>query len=556
MSLFRNVIILVFMLGLLVPGSAFSLDAPAFGYEMFERHGAVMLLIDPDSGRIVDANQAAVDYYGYPRDQLRRLAIQQINTLSDAETRQERALAARENRNYFIFRHRLANGEIRPVEVYSWPITVNQRTVLFSIIHDVSQRETLQEALVQSEVRLRFAEKVAGVGHWTLDLDTGIYTFSRGARELLGLEGETHEVKSILGQILPEYRELMERSRHRLIEQGEEYSVEIRFQRPGDGRILDLHSQGIYDAEEHRVFGVIHDITNYSETMRTLKGQTLKFVTAMSVAVVVLLAVIFLLIQAMRTRKNAQQALLDREALLKRNDQLLRAKNAELERFTYAVSHDLKSPLVTIQTFLEFLREDMKTADATRTAKDIGYIDSAVQRMTLLLDELREFSRVGRMMNEAVAVSFTDLTEEALALVAGPIAERGVSVQVEDVDLRLVGDRPRLVAVWQNLVENAVKYRGDQKQPRIEVGAELSGDTPVFFVRDNGMGIAPENHDKIFELFKRVETSGDGTGFGLALVKRIVELHGGRIWVESEGEGQGACFSFTLPKAVSEKSSA
>ena len=112
------------------------------------------------------------------------------------------------------------------------------------------------------------------------------------------------------------------------------------------------------------------------------------------------------------------------------------------------------------------------------------------------------------------------------------------------------GDWPRLVEIWQKLVENACKFMGDQKEPRIGIGVETRGAETVFFVRDNGIGIDPRYHAKVFGLFEKLDPKTEGTGLGLALVTRIVKLYQGRIWVESPGPGQGACFCFTLPGAV------
>ncbi|RMF64136.1 MAG: histidine kinase, partial [Bacteroidetes bacterium] len=126
---------------------------------------------------------------------------------------------------------------------------------------------------------------------------------------------------------------------------------------------------------------------------------------------------------------------------------------------------------------------------------------------------------------------------------------RGVEVEVQP-DLPAVdGDRMRLLEVWQNLISNAAKYMGEQPSPRIEIGCKPLGDEVCFYVRDNGVGIPPAYHEKVFELFERLGTDTEGTGVGLALVKRIVEFHGGRIWVESEGMGRGSTFYFTLPKS-------
>ncbi|MGB0129789.1 MAG: PAS domain S-box protein, partial [Rhodocyclaceae bacterium] len=210
-------------------------------------------------------------------------------------------------------------------------------------------------------------------------------------------------------------------------------------------------------------------------------------------------------------------------------------REEELARFTYAVSHDLKSPLVTIRTFLGFLEQDMAARDEGRIAKDMGYMRTAADRMSQLLDELLALSRVGRLAKPAEDVLFQELVGQALDLVAGRIAGRQVDVQVTPLPIVLHGDRSRLVEVFQNLVDNAVKFLGDQPAPRVEIGAEERGGEIVLYVRDNGIGIDPRHKERLFGLFEKLDPSADGTGIGLALVKRIVEVHGGRIWVESAG---------------------
>jgi signal transduction histidine kinase len=176
-------------------------------------------------------------------------------------------------------------------------------------------------------------------------------------------------------------------------------------------------------------------------------------------------------------------------------------------------------------------------------------VRAATQRMDRLLRELLELSRVGRTAGEPVSVPFADLVREAIALVDGRLQERGVRVVLAEPLPAVRGDRPRLVELVQNLLDNAAKFMGDQEHPRIEVGARAEGPQTAFFVRDNGRGIEPRYHDKVFGLFDRLDPADDGTGVGLALVKRIVEVHGGRVWVESDGPGRGSTFCFTLPLA-------
>ena len=168
--------------------------------------------------------------------------------------------------------------------------------------------------------------------------------------------------------------------------------------------------------------------------------------------------------------------------------------------------------------------------------------------MVELLNELLRFARVGYNRNEMEQVPLQELVQAALSLVAGQIAESGVQVHVTQEPVWLTGDRLRLVEVFQNLIDNAVKFLGDQPNPRIEIGIDGAAGELVIFVQDNGKGIAPRHISKLFGLFEKLDPHTSGTGMGLALVRRIVEVHGGKILAESEGLGHGATFRFTLAK--------
>ena len=230
-------------------------------------------------------------------------------------------------------------------------------------------------------------------------------------------------------------------------------------------------------------------------------------------------------------------------------------RDEEVERFTFMISHDLRGPLVTVRTFLGYLEQDLAKGLAEGAAKDMVFIREAADKMGRLLEDLLEVSRIGRVVNPPTQVTFQELAQGAVSALAGAIATRGVTVEVLDAPLTLVGDRPRLEEVWQNLLENAVKYLGDQAAPQVWLGFEPMAPETVFLVRDNGIGVDPRFHDKIFGLFDQLDPASEGTGLGLALVKRIVELHGGRIWVESEGQGRGATFRFTLPQTLKQEPS-
>jgi len=248
------------------------------------------------------------------------------------------------------------------------------------------------------------------------------------------------------------------------------------------------------------------------------------------------------LIEDITERKRAET---EREALIAE----LETKNAELERFTYTVSHDLKSPLITIQGFLGFVEQAALAGNIEQLKADIARISGATEKMHHLLSELLELSRIGRLTNPSEEVSWGDLAREAVNMTAGRLADRSVVVDLAP-DLPVVyGDRTRLREALENLVDNAVKFMGGQPHPRVEIGARRDGKETVLYVRDNGIGIESRYHQRVFGLFDKLDSKVEGDGVGLSVAKRIVEAHGGRIWVESEGAGHGSTFCFVLPLA-------
>ncbi len=222
-------------------------------------------------------------------------------------------------------------------------------------------------------------------------------------------------------------------------------------------------------------------------------------------------------------------------------------RNAELERFTYTVSHDLRSPLVTVLGFLGLLERDIEAGRTESALADIARIRSAATKMERQLRELLELSRVGRVTTTHEDVPLRELAEETRQALAGRLAAAGAELQLADDLPVLYGDRARLLEVVQNLVDNAAKFKRPGERPRILIGVRPGATGPVCFVRDDGIGIDPKHQQLVFGLFERLDPRVEGTGIGLALVKRIVEVHGGQVWVESEGADRGATFCFTIP---------
>jgi len=224
----------------------------------------------------------------------------------------------------------------------------------------------------------------------------------------------------------------------------------------------------------------------------------------------------------------------------------LEMQNAELERYTYTVSHDLKTPLVTIKGFVALLGKDIAANDAVRIARDFEKINNAADTMERLLSDLLELSRIGRVMGDPESCNLNEIAAQAIDMVRSESHARGVKITT-DILPQVMGDATRLLEVFQNLLENAIKFMGEQPEPDVNIGTVDRDGEVCCYVRDNGIGIDGNYHQHIFGLFERLNATVDGTGVGLALVKRIIEVHGGKIWVESDGLNQGCSFYFTLP---------
>jgi len=223
------------------------------------------------------------------------------------------------------------------------------------------------------------------------------------------------------------------------------------------------------------------------------------------------------------------------------------AKFSELESLSYSIAHDLRSPLISIQGFLSYLREDIQNQEIKRVQEDARLIESAVSKMDQLVKGTLEYFRTGYLVKPDEKVPFSEIVEEALKLLAIQLSSIGATVSLAETFPTVYADRMRMVQVVSNLIQNSINYRDKTMPLKIEIGHWLSGDEDVFFVRDNGTGIAASETEKVFALFYRGTADGEGSGAGLAIVKRIIEAHGGRIWAEGQSE-KGTTMCFTLPQ--------
>ncbi len=220
----------------------------------------------------------------------------------------------------------------------------------------------------------------------------------------------------------------------------------------------------------------------------------------------------------------------------------LRRKNAEMEQFTYTVSHDLKSPIVTIRGYTEYLKRDLSQERQDRVDGFVESILQATEKMRHTIDDLLELSRIGRMSHEMADCSLADVAETVVREMRPQIERIGAEVDIQPGLPSIQGDRFRLEQVFQNLLANAIKYaRREDVALRVQIRWETRENMVRVRVADNGPGIDPAYREKVFGLFERLEPDMEGTGVGLSIVRRIADLHHGRAWIE-ETPGGGATF--------------
>lgn len=593
--------------------------------QLFVANKAVELLIDPSDGQIVDGNKAALDYYGYSLETLKQMHISDINMLTREQVAAEMHCAKEESRNHFFFRHKLSSGEIRDVEVHSGPILVDGRELLYSIIHDVTERKR-----VETELRkLSVAIEQSPVSVIITDAEGDIEYVNEKFRQVTGYD--TGEVLGQNPRLLKsgltsddEYRRLWE-----TITGGQEWHGEF-LNRCKDGRTI-WHASSISpitDAEGHitHFVGVQEDINQQKD----LEAKLIQVIAEQDAIFDNVSAGIAFLQERHFIRINRRMEALfgyreedlighttetlfpdhdsflafgrDAYPLLEKGEGVVREhqlrhrdghlfwcrlagmlvdasdpgkgsiwmldditaqreanearqkllaelerSNSELQQFAYVASHDLQEPLRMISSYLQLLRRRYGDSLDETAQEFVSYAVDGAQRMQRMIVDLLEYARIGTRGTEPVPVQAGEALQAALDDLKLAIQDCGAQVTCGAMPL-VWADQSQLTRLFQNLTGNALKYRSPDRSPEVRIESHRRGAFWAFTIADNGIGIDPAHYERIFMIFQRLHTHGSysGTGIGLAVCKRIVERHGGEIWVDSI-PGEGSRFHFTLP---------
>jgi PAS domain S-box-containing protein len=464
------------------------------------------LILNADTGQITDVNPFLTDMLGYTREELLGKKLWEIGSFKDITASRD-AFKKLQKQGYVRYENlplENKSGQRMSVEFVSNVYNVNSQRVIQCNIRDITARKRAEQALQASETKYRRLFEAARDGILILDAETGlIIDVNPFMVELLGFLPD-----ELLNKKIWELGLLKD------IVTNKDAFVEL--QRKGF-----VHYEGL--------------------PLETTTGLRLEVEFVSHVYVVDHRKVIQCDIRDITARKQAEQA-------QERLRQQLQAKISELETFSYGIAHDLRSPMVSIEGFSRLLLEDIHNQKEENVLEDIRQLESGVRKMRDFLDRTLEYSHAGHLIKQTRNVSFRKIANKMITEFSGQINSIGVDITTAKTFPLVDADRAMLMQVLTNLIQNSIKYRDKTVPLKIEIGYRTAEGEPIFFVRDNGLGIDSNEAEKVFELFYRGTAEGEGSGIGLTIVKKIIEAHGGRTWVEGGQSGKGTTVCFTLPR--------
>lgn len=483
------------------PGAlrAFVMNNEAFYRVLFDSNRSVALLLNPRTGQIVDANAAACAYYGYSLEQLQAMDVSLLSPQPAEVMRSAMQAAVQRAYTGGTYKHRLANNNLRDVQIEFVPVEWNGQRLLHTTITDVTFSKQVESSLRGGEARFNRLIDIVPQGICVQSPNDQFVFVNDKFCELVGYRRDELLTANIMLILHPASRGVM-RHQGQLRRAGESSIYEAKLVRRDGSEWYALISAAPIQDREGRfqgTFSIFTDIT---------------------------------------ARKEAEEA--------------LRESNAELDAFAYTVAHDLKSPLSVLVGFANLLESDYEAMSVEQVKESLQIIGHTATKMVSIIDELMLLAHMRRSEIKLEPLDTPRILREAFTRLRFMISQYSAVVEIanEHTIPVALGYAPWVEQVWINYISNAIKYGGTP--PHVVVGGEMTTDGRVrFYVRDNGRGLSPDKLDRLFIPFERLEKArAEGHGLGLSIVKRIVDKLGGEVDVVSE-LGKGTEFRFVLPLA-------
>ncbi|MGE5492838.1 MAG: PAS domain-containing protein [Actinomycetota bacterium] len=470
-------------------------------------------------------NRGCEQLYGYSREEAQgKPPGRLLKTVFPVSPEQFRQELERDGTWAGELRHTTRDGRQLVVESWMRRLDIDGTEMVLEATRDITDRKRAELALQESERRLVLALEAGGSSVWEVDVPTGSVMYLGQFAATLGYV--PHELGSLddcLAIVHDDDRQAMLENLDRIFRGVvDNTSLECRLHAKDGGWRWVLFQAIAAEKDERgqalRVVGTTTDITQRKQ------AET----------------------QVQRLNAELERRVQHRTAELEHANEALLHSNMELQHFAHATAHDLQTPLRSIAGFAQLVQKEVQGRVDEQVDEWSSQVVSNTKRLQILIQEILAYSRLDTQARPFEKVDLKLIFDEVAASLVAPIQESGAQISCGPLPT-VSADRTQMAQLLQNLIENGIKYNRT-KPPRVEIACERQDDEWLFSVQDNGIGIEPRHQERVFEIFRRLHTYAKvpGTGIGLALCRRIVERHGGRIWVESR-PGEGSTFRFTLP---------
>ena len=427
------------------------------------------------------------------------------------------------------------------------------------VIHDITSSTNVKKALEENYKSLQEAQRIGKMGNWEWDIKSNIITISDGLYSIYGIDpGKFVKYDTILDRVIPEDQKIINSCLEKALREHKPFNYDITIcLKNGSYREISCNGEVITDFAGHplKIHCVEQDITERKKIEYELWEAKNELEDIVRRRTRELNQTNVLLQNELEEKEIAEKKLKKSQIELKNLVEELKRSNEELQQFAYVTSHDLQEPLRTISSFTQLLEHRYKGQMDKDADEFIEYIVDATKRMQNLIKDLLEYSRVTTRGKEFELVDTEEIIEEAISNLSAAITESNAQISYDKLP-QIIADSRQIGQLFQNLISNAIKFKKQGIPPKIniQVNKDEENGEYVFSVKDNGIGIEKDYFDRIFTIFQRLHTRDEysGTGIGLSISKKIVERHGGNIWVESEFQ-KGSIFYFTINSSDDDK---